>query len=251
MAEKFSFKLFADVGTSELFIARLNRFWDLLGGFPVENNDEIKKLLTQATLEDLLSAFMSLRDLRKEWLDQKVPERKKQRDIENIYRSVIVAYKDKLQTIAKIIGYDIGFLFQQNQNVFEKKFQDFLTAHPEMDPEFVDMIVFDRRNWLAHTIAVRNDAIDHPSTTNPELLEKLKASMTLESVEMVFGSCWRSMEDVLFFLIRARLKHERDQGRTYGGLGLYISPVFVQDESSENKFSWWFDDLSSNLWTNT
>ena len=79
MEEKISVKLFSDVGMGELFMSRLYHFQDhiLNGLFGTKKIKGIQEAILRVVFDGLEPAFRSLRELRKEWLDEKIPEKKK------------------------------------------------------------------------------------------------------------------------------------------------------------------------------
>ena len=141
MEEKISLKLFSDVGMGELFMSRLFHFQDhiLNGLFGTKNTKEVKDAIFQVIFDGLEPAFRSLRELRKKLIDEKIPEKEKRQLIENIYSYLTIAFKDRFQEVAKLMGYDTGFLFQNDKN-FEVGCTQFSQLHPKIDSQFIEMI---------------------------------------------------------------------------------------------------------------
>jgi len=82
MTEKHSFTLLTDFGTGEVFMSRLLHFANyILKGLDLTNIDEIKDDFFTVIFDGLAPAFTSLRDLRAEWGNDKIPLRKKQQHI--------------------------------------------------------------------------------------------------------------------------------------------------------------------------
>jgi len=198
MEERIVVKLFSDVGMGELFMARLFHLKDriLSGVFGLERRKEVEDTITGLIFDGLEPAFRSLRELRKEWVDDKVPEKKKRQHIENVYSYLTIAYKDRLQQVAKEFGYDIGFVFQKDAR-FTIGSEAFIVQYPKIGVDFIRMITDDRDTWLTHMISVRNDAIDHAAGKDREIIKELQKSMNLEETEKIFDNCWKSIEDII------------------------------------------------------
>lgn len=232
MEEKISVKLFSDVGMGELFMSRLYHFQDhiLNGLFSTQKIKEIQEAILRVLFDGLEPAFRSLRELRKEWLDKKIPEKKKRQDIENIYSYLTIAFKDRFQGVAKLMGYDIGFLFQNDKN-FEAGCEQFLKSYPKIDSQFVVMIKNDRASWFNLMINVRNNAIDHAAGKDSTLLKQLEQNMTLEAVEKIFDNCWRAIEDFLavFAVDKTDLKY---------GYAIFELSEYRQDKNYQHRFGW-------------
>ena len=196
--EEIQVKKFSDVGMGELFMSRLYHFQDniLNGLFGFEKNKETKQSIMNVLFDGLEPACRSLRKLRKSWDDENVPEKEKRQDIENVYSYLTIAFKDRFQQTANLMGYDIGFLFQNDTN-FEAGCKEFIQRHPGIDSHFIEVVKDDRLTWSKLLIDVRNNVIDHAANKDPQVLRDLEQNMTLDSVEKVFDNCWRAMEDYL------------------------------------------------------
>ena len=68
-------------------------------------------------MDCMLPAFLSLRKIHQPDADAGMADNFKNYD--DLYRYLVRALKDRTQAAAKAIGYDIGFLFQQDK-AFEK-----------------------------------------------------------------------------------------------------------------------------------
>lgn len=232
MEEKISIKLFSDVGMGELFMSRLYHFQDhiLNGLFGTKNIKEIKESILKVVFDGLEPAFRSLRELRKEWADDKISEKRRRQHIENIYSYLTIAFKDRFQGLARLMGYDIGFLFQNDKN-FEAGCEQFLKSYPKIDPQFIEVIKNDRVCWLNLMIDVRNNAIDHAAGKDPTLIKELEQNMTLEAVEKIFDNCWRAIEDFLIVFSTDKTDPK------YGHVILELIE-YKQDKNHQHRFGW-------------
>jgi len=224
--------LFSDIGTEELFMSRIFHFEDeiLPGIFGNEARKEMEEAITQVLFAGLIPAFGSLRDLRKKWVDAEIPEITKRQILENIYIYLTIAYKNRFQEVARLMGYDIGFLFQKDKT-FETGCARFSALHPRIDPEFIEVIKDDRKGWSKLMVDVRNDLIEHAGGKDRSKIKFLESYMDLDSAETIFEHCWRRMEDFLFVL--AVDKIDPNFGHTIGELKEY-----KQDENHRERFRW-------------
>jgi len=197
MEEKISMKLFSDVGMGEVFMSRLFHFQDhiLNGLMGLKTKKEIQDDLFSVIFDGLEPAFRSLRDLRKKWNDEKIPEKEKRQLAENVYSYLVIAIKDRFREVAKSFGYDIGFLFQKEE-AFVVGCKEFLVRHSQIDQKFIETIKADR-NWLNLLVQVRNNVVDHKGGKDIVLVKKLEKYLTLENAEAIFDNCWRLVEDML------------------------------------------------------
>jgi len=232
MEEKISVKLFSNVGMGELFMSRLCHFQDhiLNGLFGIKNTKEIQEAILRVVFDGLDPAFRSLRELQKEWSDEKIPEKKKRQHIENIYSYLTIAFKDRFQEVAKLMGYNIDFLFQ-NDKTFEVGCKQFLKSYPKIDSQFIETIKNDRASWFNLMLNIRNNLIDHAAGKDQSLLKQLEQNMTLEAVEIIFDNCWRAIED--FLAIFAVDKTDQKYGHAILELSEYR-----QDENYQHRFGW-------------
>jgi len=236
MEEKTPLKSFSDVGTDELFMSRLYHFQNhiLSGLLGVQKIKEVQEAVLRVVFDGLEPAFRSLRELRKEWSDDKIPEKKKRQDIENIYSYLTIAFKNRFQEVARLMGYDIGFLFQNDKN-FELGCKQFLESHPNIDPEFIETIKNDRDSWFNLMLNVRNNAIEHAAGKDNTLLKQLEQNMTLDAVENIFDNCWRAIEDFLaVFAIDST-------DPKYGHFICELSE-YKQDENYRHRFGWFVEN---------
>src|SRR5258706_8696492 len=113
---------FADVGTEEPFVTRISLgLTEVLGAarFDDENKREIKATVLGVCTDCLMPAFLSLRELRNTASNPQVPVLTKIKHFDDLCKWLWSAYKDRMQNAARLMDYDIGFLFQ-NDSLFEK-----------------------------------------------------------------------------------------------------------------------------------
>ena len=185
MNESIKLKLFSDVGMNELFMARLFHFQDriLSGLFGGKDNEAIQQAIMTVLFDGLEPAFRSLRSLREKWDDEAIPEKEKIQLAQNVYTYLVVAFKDRFQDVAIKMGYDIGFIFQKQDN-FNQGCDNFLKKYPKIDPAFVETMKEDKI-WIELMIGVRNNIIDHKVGKDPGFIERLSRFLNLETAEII------------------------------------------------------------------
>ena len=135
--QKFTVQKYASgAGTKEPFTAAFLGLTDLLNAaqFDAAKHAEIKAIIVEIYTDCLLPGFLALRKIHKPDADAGLADTYKNYD--DLYRYLVRALKDRTQAAAKAIGYDIGFLFQQDA-AFEKGCKEFGQKCPEL-PTFGD-----------------------------------------------------------------------------------------------------------------
>ncbi|GAI53720.1 unnamed protein product, partial [marine sediment metagenome] len=109
-------------------------------------------------------AFISLRELRKfETQGAKggrVPIITINKSYYNLYNNLWVAYKDGMQRVVKLLGFDVGFLFQK-ENQFKQGCENFLKQHPNVNQAFTKMLADVRKSWQNILSTIRNYYLEH------------------------------------------------------------------------------------------
>jgi len=231
MEEKITFKLFSDVGMGELFMSRLIHFQDhiLSGLFGGKNKEDVQQAIMKVLFDGLEPAFRSLRSLRSKWHDDKIPEREKIQLVESVYTYLVIAFKDRFQDVAKKMGFEIGFLFQ-TQELFEKGLQNFNIKYPKIDPVFIDTIREDRV-WSDLMVSVRNNVIDHQAGKNPVIISRLSSFLNVDTVEVLFENCWKTIEDFLVIFADALTDPKY-------GMKILELQIYKQNKNNSERFGW-------------
>ncbi|MGH9573893.1 MAG: hypothetical protein ACRD40_10225 [Candidatus Acidiferrales bacterium] len=158
---------------------------EILCGTKLENKEAIKGIIGHITMYCLMSAFMSLRDLRKTANDPTIPVLTKMKHFEDMSKSLWAAYKDRTQQAAKLMGYDIGFLFQ-NDSDFMRCCAGFSKIHPKVNPHMLVRMKFNRINWQNEFARFRNQYLEHQTVTS----RQVAAYYSLDRAEMLFANVW-------------------------------------------------------------
>jgi hypothetical protein len=189
------------VGTSEPFVTRLIiGLSDVLNATSYQNKQEIKEAIAELTHECVMSAFQSLRELRQIANGSDIPVLRKTKSFDDMYKYLWTAYKDRMQSTAKLLGYDLGFLFQQDVK-FRKGCEDFPKANPEVHPSLIGLIKHNRAAWQPDFLRFRNDYLEHHKIQR----EAVASFYCLERAELTFASVWITIEEILVVLIATKL----------------------------------------------
>jgi hypothetical protein len=194
---------FADIGSDEPFVGRLlPGLFDLIGGVHLSENDKkaLKDEIGQLTTENLTAAFISLREYRKVEVISGAPVLKKSRHFDDMAKSLWAAYKDRFQKAVRTMGYDIGFLFQNDMN-FKLGCETFRTMYPRVRPVLLQIMERNRSNWQSEFAQYRNNYIEHQTMD----YTKAAAYRSLPRAEMLFERVWVSIEEITVLLIEPHL----------------------------------------------
>lgn len=150
---------------------------------------------------ELDSAYSELLEVKRLEKDKNAAVNTKKSKYQNLYTSLWRAYKDRFQKACIAIGYNIGFLFKDNNN-FEKEFLEFIKNHPEIKDRFRKMLKNDRRIWQNGLSDFRNKYIKHKEIG--EGIEQI--FYKYDSAKNIFDNVWQAIEDTMVILIAAKLK---------------------------------------------
>jgi hypothetical protein len=202
VASKFPFEFsnFADVGTSEPFLARIALgLAEILDTTYYDKRNEIKAGIIE-TMNSLLSAFLSLRQLRGIADDRSAPLMTKVKHFDDMCGSLWTAYKDRMQNVTRLMGYNIGFLFEEDKK-FEKGCASFPIEHPQVDGALIQRMKQHRATWQSDLERFRNQYIEHRKLKQ----EEVASFYSLARAEALFQSVWVGIEETLIILMAAGL----------------------------------------------
>ena len=218
--ETFTAQKYANVGTQEPFTAAFLGLTDLLNAarFDAAKHTEIKNIIMEIYMDCLLPGFLSLRKIHQPDADAGLADDFKNYD--DLYRYLVRALKDRTQAAAKAIGYEIGFLFQQDA-AFEKGCQEFGQKYPEL-PKFGEWVK-NVRISTEKLIAIRNNFLEHQSYPRGEFMDYYKPDVA----QALFDCAWQEAEGMLAVFISQRFPPN---------IKLRIIPEKDRDPSLPKKF---------------
>lgn len=195
-------KVFSDVGSEELFMARLFDFNRIINGIlDGEKQKNAKEAVMKMIFEGFELAFVALCELQKAESNENYPENKKEKNAKDMISYLVVAYKDRLQKIATDLGYNIGFIYSKDVN-FGQGANKFISEHGNIDKKIIDVIRRDRAGWQKVLFDIRNILINHQKNTDIEDIARLKKYLNYQYCNLIFDNCWKATEDILFVLMR-------------------------------------------------
>lgn len=202
-SSSFQLKKMANFGTGEPWVARIQMGIPELTPF-IFDSDEARKAFSDAWMTagfKLGEAFGTIVDLRRLAADPETPTLDLSRTYNSFYSLLWAAYKDRWQAAMKLLGYDVSFLFVADRN-FDAKFEEFATAHPELDrDEIYRLSTSDRGSWQNKLGEYRNQEIEHRTGT-----QRVEDFEDPRAAEAAFYNVWRTMEDWAIMVINALVK---------------------------------------------
>lgn len=193
----------ANFGSEEPFVARIAMgLPEILQATEYKNKDEIKEAINEMFMNGLAPAFQSLQMLR----DIESGKRERllmdlRKEYFSFYGRIWAAYKDRMQEVARRLGYeDIGFLFVKDEN-FDGKAKEFFDKHPEVRHELLEYLMKNRSGWQNAVARFRNDYAEHQKIFDKDVEELL----SLDSAETCFRNCWMTIEMILAEFISTKL----------------------------------------------
>ncbi len=188
----FTLKLASNFGTDELWVARV---WlqtkDILKYINLPNADEIDFRFDRI-VEQLEIACIHLRRIEDQKSFNQLPTFDQQAEYVAFYNSVWWAYKDRFQLFMKELGFDIGFVFQDDKN-FEKGAKKFVEDHPNAS-EFIDVARNDRKLWQ-NQLAIHRNALHSGDRRNEKHVLDNPAD-----ARMIFDNVWQAIEEDFAYL---------------------------------------------------
>jgi len=152
-----------------------------------------------AVSEELGYAFMELNSLRKVGGEfGTLMETAKA--YKELYGHLWTAYRDRFQNLMKALGYDVGFIFQDDKK-FEIGAKQYITTHPDA-AELMDRVRDDRGTWQNALHIYRNDG-QHDASGGPTFNGHPMHS--LPNGEVMFYNTWHAMEDIFLTSMQEEL----------------------------------------------
>lgn len=220
-------RLHANYGTGEPWVARLAiGLPELVDGCKLDATarDEAKGKLF-LVVEAIGMAFEALRDVERLAADADAAELSLSKAYANLYGHLWQARKDRWQKLAAAIGYDVGFIFQ-NDGEFERGASAFSTSHPTVNSAFVGMTRTDRSIWQHALSAIRNQHLEHRAPVDPRLVQ---AFFRPDSARTTFDNVWQAIEEGTMLLLEP-LVHE--------GAEIVEIPEAARDAVCPKRYGW-------------
>ncbi len=198
-----NFKLikWTDFGTEEEWVARVAfGLAELLRQLHQTEEERFRSGEALQEMDNELSAaFMAVCNVRELDGREDIAFMELRKEYDAIYDHLARAYKDRMSTLAATLDYDIGFLFQKDQN-FESGASLFLSAQPRIQSDFIDMLREDRRIWATGLQKFRNEVLQHRAEG-----AQTAPYFNVGFAEATFRNVWQAIEDTVVWLIEPLL----------------------------------------------
>ncbi len=184
---------YANVGSSEEFVEQFSgEFLELIGASSIvePKSQELKDAILTILMEGLIPAFEHLKKIRSS-VGQEIPVLNRMQLYEDFSRVLWHAYKDLMPRATILLGFDVGFLFQNEAN-FEKGVAEFNRIHPSLIMNVCDQLRRQRINWQNGLGDFRNHYLEH----RKEEQAKFAKYYNPKQAEVLFDSAWRTMADI-------------------------------------------------------
>jgi hypothetical protein len=192
---------FADVGTDEVFIREMLEMINILDGTLIEGQrrEEAKHAMVTIMADGLIPTFMELRSIRESQI-KKLPLVEKLQLHEDFARKLWKSYKDLTQRAAKTMGFEIGFLYQEERG-FDAGLKQFQVDWPGLATGFEKFVRDTRTEWQMDLRAFRNGFLEHQQGSRTDF----RKFYDVDFVEKLFSNTWGTIIDVLVILMGLKL----------------------------------------------
>ncbi len=139
-------EIFSSVGTNDEFVWQFVEFMGYIGAarFSEAQKSNIKKAIMTVLVEGLLPTYEHLRLIRA-FNGKQIPLLNRRQHFEDFTSALWRAYKTLTPKATKLLGFDIGFLFQDTAN-FESGATAFSAAHPN-HAHVIEYLRTQKANW--------------------------------------------------------------------------------------------------------
>lgn len=217
-------ELFSSVGTSDEFVWQFTEFIDYIGAtrFTEAQKGCIREAIMMVLVEGILPAYEHLRLIRA-FNEKQIPVLNRRQQFEDFTSALWRAYKTLTPKAAKLLEFDIGFLFQDSSK-FESGAAAFSAAHPDR-ATVTEYLRIQRANWQDALGRFRNEFIEHRGAEREEFAKFYE----LQTAESLFSAVWRTIADLLPAFIDANL---------IGIAGIEEIPLDERDPKIPRRFRW-------------
>ena len=217
-------EVFSDVGTNDEFVRQFaDEFMELMDATSIfdPKRQDIKDALMVLLIEGLLPAYVRLNEIRGS-TGQLIPVLNRRQQFEGFAGELWRAYKALMQKAAKLLDYDIGFLFQEPPK-FKKGVIDFRAAHPSRT-DILDFLLSQKVNWQDGLADFRN-FVEHRGAAPEKFAEYYKPEMA----EFLFEAVWATMAHIFPVFIATHFN---------GSFTIEEIPLAERHPNRRSRFRW-------------
>lgn len=194
---------FANIDGDEKFIRDMCELKTIVNASMIEGQqrEEVNNAVALILFDGLMPTFNQLQKIRVAHGNE-LPIMDRQELYHDFYRKLWKSYKDLTQRAATEMGFNIGFLFKDN-NDFKNGLPIFIKNHPQLRPEVGNALQDARSRWQNELATFRNTFIEHQNSD-----QKLYAKFyDLKFAERIFEEVWNTIVDLLALLLETKLTH--------------------------------------------
>lgn len=220
----------ADIGYDEEFVKQIVELRPLVDAGMIDDPQRanIKEAITSVLVDGLMPAFLDLQKIRAS-VGRDLPLMNQLQPYEDFSGKLWKAYKHLMQETVKLMGHNIGFLFQ-NEKDFREGLIEFRRANPTARAGFEKFLEETRDEWQNELARFRNTWVEH-QTGDRKQFQKFYDP---KYAERLFDTVWHTIADILPVLLELHLphgtrlieQHPDDPGPRWGQRFRYDVPHF-------------------------
>jgi hypothetical protein len=153
----------SDVDGNEPFIKAFHELAPLVdaGTIYEPQRSEVKSAIHSILLEGIMPAFLDLQRIRAS-VGRDIPLMDRAQPYEDLAGKLWKSYKELTQNAARLMGFDIGFLFMNDTN-FHKGLKKFREENPPLLAGYDKFLEETRDSWQNDLAKFRNNWLQHPT----------------------------------------------------------------------------------------
>lgn len=199
---KWKVERFADIGYED-FAKDMVELHPLVDAGTIEDPQRanVKEAITSILIDGLMPAFLDLRKIRAS-VGQDLPLLNQRQPYEDFSGKLWKAYKHLMQEAVKLMGDNIGFLFQ-NEKDFREGLVEFRRTNANAREGFEKFLKETRDEWQNELAKFRNTWVEH-QTGDPKQFQKFYDP---KYAEWLFDTVWHTIADILPVFLELHLPH--------------------------------------------
>lgn len=176
---------------------------DLVKSSAIDNEDrqELSDAIMVMVTEGFLPAYEDLRNIRTYENDRRIPVLNRKKHYDDFARALWHGYKDLMPKVVNLLGYNIGFMFQRDEN-FQAGLEAFVTENRgNVLLDVAEFLSRQRDGWQKELKTFRNEYLEHRDADVAMQVEKFYETAWAEKV---FVHAWRTVAELIVFLLETR-----------------------------------------------
>ncbi len=166
-----------------------------------EDRQELLDAIMVMVTEGFLPAYEDLRAIRIFRDNPRIPVLNRKKHYDDFAISLWRGYKDRMLKVVDLLGYDIGFLFQDD-DTFKAGLEAFVTENRgNLLLNVAEFLPRQRGEWQQDLEMFRNRSLEHRDADVVTQVEKFYEPTWAENV---FVHAWRTAAELIVFLLETR-----------------------------------------------